>query len=65
MKMLSVLTKGNHIPLIYVCYVGGQTELIFDGASMCFSSNGELVKMGKLFKVMAFYHDRNIELAGF
>lgn len=59
MKMLSVLTKGNHIPLIYVCYVGGQTELIFDGASMCFSSNGELVKMGKLFKEDYFIFDTN------
>lgn len=58
-KMLSVLTKGNHIPLIYVCYVGGQTELIFDGASMCFSSNGELVKMGKLFKEDYFIFDTN------
>jgi len=56
-EMLSVLTKGNHLPLIYVCYVGGQTELIFDGASMCFNSKGELVKMGKFYKEDYFMFD--------
>jgi len=56
-EMLSVLTKGNHLPLIYVCYVGGQTELIFDGASMCFNANGELVKMGKFFEEDYFVFD--------
>jgi len=58
-EMLSVLTKGNHIPLLYVCYVGGQTELIFDGASMCFNSNGDLVKMGKFYKEDYFVFDSN------
>ena len=56
-KMLSVLTKGNGLPLLYVCYVGGQTELIFDGASMCLNSKGELVKMGKYFEEDYFVFD--------
>lgn len=56
-KMLSVLTKGNEIPLLYVCYVGGQTELIFDGASMCLNSKGELVKMGRYFEEDYFVFD--------
>jgi NAD+ synthetase len=49
-EMLSVLTKKDKIPLAYVCCVGAQTDLIFDGASMCFNSNGELVKVGKAFE---------------
>ncbi len=48
-EMLSVLTKKDKLPLAYVCCVGAQTDLIFDGASMCFDENGELVKVGKAF----------------
>lgn len=49
-EMLSVLTKKDKIPLAYVCCVGAQTDLIFDGASMCFNSNGDLVQVGKSFE---------------
>ncbi|MHB1686238.1 MAG: NAD+ synthase [Ignavibacteriaceae bacterium] len=49
-KMLSVLTKHDKIPLAYVCTVGAQTDLIFDGASMCFDENGNLVRLGKAFE---------------
>ena len=48
-EMLSVLTRNENIPLVYVCTVGAQTELIFDGASMCFNSQGELVLLGKIY----------------
>ena len=49
-EMLSVLTKDEKIPLAYVCCVGAQTDLIFDGASMCFDSNGNLVQVGRAFE---------------
>jgi len=49
-EMLSVLTKKDKIPLVYSCCVGAQTDLIFDGASMCFDSKGNLVKLGKAFE---------------
>lgn len=49
-KMLSVLTKKDRIPLAYVCCVGAQTDLIFDGASMCLDAKGNLVKHGKAFE---------------
>ncbi len=48
-EMLSTLTKTNKIPLAYVCTVGAQTDLIFDGASMCYNSKGDLVKIGKKY----------------
>ncbi len=48
-EMLSVLTKYDNIPLVYVCCVGAQTDLIFDGASMCFDSGGNLVCLGKAY----------------
>lgn len=49
-EMLSTLTKKDKIPLVYVCCVGAQTDLIFDGASMCFDRNGNLLKVGKAFE---------------
>lgn len=58
-KMLSVLTKEDKVPLAYVCNVGAQTELIFDGASMCFNDKGNLVRLGKSFEEDYFLFDTN------
>lgn len=60
-KMLSVLTKQDKIPLAYVCTVGAQTDLIFDGASMCFDNNGNLVMLGKAYEEDYFIFDTNNE----
>ena len=56
-NMLSTLTKTNQLPLAYVCVAGAQTDLIFDGASMCFNSNGELNLMGKVYDEDFFIYD--------
>ncbi len=56
-EMLSTLTKKDKIPLAYVCCVGAQTDLIFDGASMCYDGNGNLVKVGKSFEEDIFVFD--------
>lgn len=47
--MLSTLCRTDNLPLAYTCCVGAQTDLIFDGASMCFDKKGRLVKVGKTF----------------
>jgi NAD+ synthetase len=49
-NMLSVLTRNDKTPLVYACCVGTQTELIFDGGSMCFNSSGKLEMLGKTFQ---------------
>ena len=49
-EMLSVLTRTDKIPLVYVSCVGAQTELIFDGASMCFNSKGQLKLLAKSYE---------------
>lgn len=59
-KMLSLLTAQENVPLAYVCCVGAQTELIFDGASMCFNGSGELVKLGKSYNEDFFVFDTNL-----
>jgi NAD+ synthase (glutamine-hydrolysing) len=49
-EMLSLLCKHDKVPLAYACCVGAQTDLIFDGASMCFNGKGDLIKVGKSFE---------------
>ncbi|PKL82571.1 MAG: NAD+ synthase [Ignavibacteriae bacterium HGW-Ignavibacteriae-3] len=56
-NMLSVLTRNDKKPLIYVCCVGAQTDLIFDGGSMCLNSEGKLEKLGKNFEEDYFIYD--------
>ena len=58
-EMLSVLTKTDKLPLAYVCCVGAQTDLIFDGGSMCFNSKGELQLLGKIYEEDYFIFDTN------
>ena len=60
-EMLSTLTKKDKVPLAYVCCVGAQTDLVFDGASMCFDSNGNLVKSGKAFEEDFIVYDTKKE----
>lgn len=57
--MLSTLCCTDNLPLAYTCCVGAQTDLIFDGASMCFDKNGRLVKVGKTFEEDFFLFDTN------
>jgi NAD+ synthetase len=56
-NMLSVLTRDDKTPLVYACCVGTQTELIFDGGSMCFNSSGKLEMLGKTFEEDLFIYD--------
>lgn len=57
--MLSTLCRTDNLPLAYTCCVGAQTDLIFDGASMCFDKNGRLVKVGKTFEEDFLLFDTN------
>ena len=49
-EMLSILCKRDKLPLAYVCSVGAHTDLVFDGASMCFDSKGKLTALGKAYE---------------
>ena len=60
-EMLSVLTKTNQLPLAYVSCVGGQTDLVFDGASLCLDKDGKLACIGKSFEEDFFIFDTNKE----
>lgn len=56
-EMLSVLTRNDRCLLVYVCCVGAQTELIFDGGSMCINALGTLDMQGKAFEEDYFIYD--------
>jgi len=56
-EMLSTLTNKDRIGLAYVCNVGAQTDLIFDGASMCFDNKGNLIQFGKSFNEDYLFYD--------
>src|SRR6185436_14846464 len=48
--MLATRAADASVPVVYVNLVGGQDELVFDGASMCFDEGGHLIARGKQFE---------------
>ena len=48
-KMLRKLAAKVKCPVVYCNLVGGNDELIFDGASLSINSSGELLAEGKMF----------------
>jgi NAD+ synthetase len=48
--MLGSLAKKIERPFFYCNLIGGNDELVFDGASLAFNSNGELVGRGRMFE---------------
>ena len=49
-KMLATRAMDNGLIVTYTNLVGGQDELVFDGASVIFDQSGELVIEGKQFQ---------------
>ena len=48
-RMVATRAQDNGVYVAYVNTVGGQDELVFDGASMVFDPSGELVARGQQF----------------
>jgi NAD+ synthetase len=48
-EMLATLAGKSQCPIVYCNLVGGNDELIFDGASLVFNGRGQLVSEGKKF----------------
>ena len=49
-ELIQGKAKHNSIPYIYCNLVGAQDELIFDGQSLAYNENGQLVAQGKAFE---------------
>ncbi len=48
-KMLGSIASKYKIPVLYANQVGGNDDLVFDGRSCAFDSNGRLIARGKAF----------------
>ena len=48
--MLKALALRHGLPVVYVNHVGGNDQLIFDGSSMAFNSQGELCVRARTFE---------------
>jgi len=49
-RMLATRAGDNTVIVAYTNLIGGQDELVFDGDSMVFDQNGELIARGKQFE---------------
>jgi len=60
-KMVATRATDNGLYVAYLNTVGGQDELVFDGASMVFDQYGELVCRGKQFQEDLVLADLDVE----
>lgn len=60
-RMLSTRAADNFVIVAYVNMVGGQDELVFDGHSMVFDQNGNLIARGRQFEEELILADLNID----
>jgi NAD+ synthase (glutamine-hydrolysing) len=60
-RMLATRAEDNAVALAYVNLVGGQDELVFDGASLIFDERGKLLARGKTFEEELIVADINTE----
>jgi len=63
-EMLRSRAKACGLPLVYLNLVGGQDELVFDGASMVFDGTGELLYRSPQFVEDLFWVDVPLSEAG-
>ena len=49
-EMLRSIAQKTHRPVVFCNQVGGNDELVFDGNSVVFNANGDLIAQGKWFE---------------
>lgn len=60
-KMLATRAADNGLFVAYVNLVGGQDELVFDGGSLIFDPEGEIVSEGAQFEEQLLVADLDVE----
>jgi NAD+ synthase (glutamine-hydrolysing) len=48
--MLATIAKNDRVPVVFVNQVGGNDSLVFDGSSMVFDRQGNVIAQGKSFE---------------
>lgn len=59
-RVLSTRASDYRVFIAYVNLVGGQDELVFDGGSMIFNAEGELIAQAKIFEEDLLVADLNL-----
>ncbi len=62
--MLAARAADAAVPLLYANLVGGQDELVFDGASMCVDRGGRVIARAKQFEEDLLVVDLDVPSAG-
>ena len=60
-RMLATRASDNTVIVAYNNLVGGQDELVFDGDSLVFNENGEIIARGKQFEEDLIVADLDVE----
>jgi NAD+ synthase (glutamine-hydrolysing) len=48
--MLATIARNDHVPVVFVNQVGGNDSLVFDGSSLVFDREGNVIAQGKSFE---------------
>jgi NAD+ synthase (glutamine-hydrolysing) len=62
-EMLATIARTDHVPVAFVNQVGGNDSLVFDGSSLVFDRQGNVVATGKSFEEDLIFFDSDA-LAG-
>jgi NAD+ synthase (glutamine-hydrolysing) len=49
-NMLATIARNDHVPVVFVNQVGGNDSLVFDGSSLVFDREGNVIAQGKSFE---------------
>jgi NAD+ synthase/NAD+ synthase (glutamine-hydrolysing) len=55
--MLATIAKNDRVPVVLVNQVGGNDSLVFDGSSLVFNREGQIVAQGKSFEEDLIFFD--------
>jgi len=56
-EMLATIARTDHVPVAFVNQVGGNDSLVFDGDSMAFDRDGNVIAQGKSFEEDLVFFD--------
>src|SRR5205823_8860542 len=56
-EMLATIARNDHVPVAFVNQVGGNDSLVFDGSSMVFDRDGNVIAQGKSFEEDLIFFD--------
>jgi NAD+ synthase/NAD+ synthase (glutamine-hydrolysing) len=56
-EMLATIARTDHVPVAFVNQVGGNDSLVFDGSSLVFNREGEVIAQGKSFEEDLIFFD--------